>query len=982
MRSWDKNAALEHTDIGGSAMAKFSFPPVPRSHSLEPERLEAFANIWGMPTPKSPKQARTFERHRALSIALDAPIIEERSSSFFTPTIRYRDLSALPLELRPNERMSQDEALFWLALLKEPAYCWPSAHSEDRLTQRDIDALTNATSIDRKLKHPAEKLRHPRVFLHILAQLYPDIPDLLDYILFERRALGVQVGSKTRIKGEHFLALLEVLGHIPEEDRETLSTFFRDHVNTHATSDLLMRARIAWLLPVQDEVRHVLDATINQKLRPDATQHAMLPFKLEDKDEALSYLLAMKKNLQIMPDIVPAFFARFGYEHADVLFKSFIFASSKEQQERLEDALKVRSREVVLEAMQRYESRAARNLFHKYIVEDADETSIRTLLELCDRRGKLQIRALTLLREIIALDLTKVSLIREVLPEYPQKVQDLLAGDLESDDVPPLLPFRWSEWHHEIAEFKIPSSIWNESQLDFDALPELLTADKQFGFIRALQKGVCAIAWWAFAHENEQRHVAKPLDDTTCAATRERARQLIELGAMAKELDLESLQRFLLELLNTIGFEQHFGREQVGYRLLGHICDRRAIPDLITATQHPQKRDDERRYAIEALLTVGTGEALRQVKKLTTDAYTSELRTFAVRSLERYRAEHNLDHQTLRILEIPDHGFDRFGKRLFDYGSREIELKLINLDNLVITDLSSEKTYVHPPAPLATDDLEKAVEAQRELKHVLAGFGETSRRLTGTLEELMVRGSEFDLTQWRERFQAHALLDLIARRLLWSIRDVDTDEITVVLPSDDQGFMMFDYESWEPDANTSYRIHLTHTGELTDKQRKDWGQRLGEFEITQPTPQLDRAFYPVNPQSVARLDALVGAHCSAKTLIAQTDRGWRLQASEDPRRIDRLTLVTDQRGHISVDFGGGTYRPEVGRPRVGEEVTWPFLSLTIDVLDDPAQQGVQEQQRSHPDRIDPFHVQMDMKRVDPILFSEAICLLERSLAPG
>lgn len=939
-------------------MATSDFPPVPRSHSLDPARLEAYALPWGKP-PATKQKPRPFERAAAVKIAFDAPWIEHEGFALYKDP-RKRDLSVLPLDLEKNERMCEDEALFWLTLLKEPRYCFKRQGVLEP-TLEDLDALTNATSIERRINHRAEEITDPTRLIYVATQLYPDIPDLLDYLNFEREVLG----QNGRIHARHFLTMLELVQFVPPEHRERIATFYDERVDS--PHDLSIRARIAWHLPFQDKVREVLAATERLNKRPTHPHHIMLSFKLEDLDEALEGFVGMKKNLQSMNEPVHAFFGKFGYEHVDTLFKSIVFASSKGQEERLRDALQIRSREVAIEAVQRYESRAARNLFHKYLVEDADETSLRTLLELCDRRGKLQIRAITLLREAISFDLTRASFIRSILSEYPQKVQDLIAPDLETDDVPPLLPFRWSAWHREVASLEVPGR--DETLLDFDALPELLTADKQFGYIRALQKGICALGTLAFSR-------APSID----ATLRARALALLELDVLSSEIDLASLQNFLLELMNTTGFARHFQDARAGYHLLGHICDRRAIPDLITMTQHPKRGDDERTFAIDALMATESGEALRHVQKLETDAYAEEVREHARRAIMTYRKNHGLDQQSFHLRAIPDHGFDKRGTRRFDYGERTIELRMQSLEELVITDLSSGQTYVHPPAPLATDNLEKATASRRDLKNVIDAFELTSQKLSGLFEEMMVRGFHHDLERWREHYHGHTLLDLVSRRLLWLIEDQTTGERRVVLPTEDQTFMQPDYELWEPASDHTYRIHLAHPCELGVPEANQWGALLGEFEICQPMPQLDRNVFSPTEEHLAKLDALVGKPFFAAKLIAQLDHGWMLQCSEDPRRIDRLTLAHQTRGHISLDFSGGTFRTSVGRPAVPEEMTWAFSSLTIDVLENPANQGVQSQQRSHPDRNDPFHVLMDMERVDDLLFSEALATLLRCAA--
>ena len=936
-------------------MTTTAFPPVPRSHTLDPEKLARYAHPWGRPAPE--ERARSFDRDAALKRAFDAPWLKPEGFVLHD-TPRTRDLSALPLDLTKNERLSQDEALFWIALLKEPRYCFKRPGTLEP-TLEDLDALTNARSIARRTSHRAEEISDPARLVYVASQLYRELPDLLDYLDFERSVLG----ERGRIHALHFLTMLELVGFIPPEHRERIAAFYDDKVDS--PHDLSIRARITWHLPFQSKIREVLAATTRLKKRPTHPQHIMLPFKLEDPEEAFEHFLGMKKNLQNMEDPVHVFFSKFGYEHTDELFKSIVFASPKGQEERLKDALAIRSREVTLEAVQRYESRAARNLFHEYLVEEADETSIRTLLELCMRRGKLQIRAITLIREIVSFDLAKVSLIRELLPEYPRKVRDLIAPEIEQDDLPPFLPFRWSPWHREIAELEVPGR--DETLLDFDALPELLTADRQFGFIRALQKGICALATLAYANTH-------PIEDQTA---RDRALELLELETLSSEIDLESLQAFLLELMNTVGFEQHFVDASAGYRLLGHICDHRAIPDLITMTQHPTRGDEERMFAIDALMATEAGEALRHVQKLETDAYTDDVRHHARAAIAAYQKAHGIDRQTFLVHAIPDHGLDPSGKRRFDYGTRTIELRMVNLDELVITDLSSEQTYVHPPAPLPTDELEKATAARRELKHTIAAFELTSKKLSGLLEESMVRGFQFDLDAWRERYHHHTLLDLVSRRLLWIIEDVSTGQTRNVLPTEERAFMQPDYELWEPEPDREYSIHLAHPCELTTAQANLWGTLMGEFEICQPMPQLDRTVLPPTADNLARLDALVGKPFLARKLISQLDHGWMLQCSEDPRRIDRLTLAHQTRGHLSIDFSGGTFRTSVGRPSVPEEMTWAFTSLVIDVLDDPANQGVQSQRRSHPDRNDPFHAQMDMKRVDPLLFSEALTMLLR-----
>ncbi|MCA9612622.1 MAG: DUF4132 domain-containing protein [Myxococcales bacterium] len=230
---------------------------------------------------------------------------------------------------------------------------------------------------------------------------------------------------------------------------------------------------------------------------------------------------------------------------------------------------------------------------------------------------------------------------------------------------------------------------------------------------------------------------------------------------------------------------------------------------------------------------------------------------------------------------VPDLGLDADGSTTFDYGSRAFSLQIDEHLAPVIVDANGKRLADLPKPRADEEELGKEAtarwrELKKEIKRVL-------REQAPRFEQMLVEGRRVSTEHFEASFSRHPLLQHLAQRLVWVAFDGETRVTSFAVTLDEY----LDAEDRPITLAPKWQIALLHPIDADANELSAWGDRLSDYRIVQPFPQLSRSVFRLqkDERDATALTRFAGRVVPTGKVLGLDRLGWVRDASEQGGRV-------------------------------------------------------------------------------------------------
>lgn len=287
---------------------------------------------------------------------------------------------------------------------------------------------------------------------------------------------------------------------------------------------------------------------------------------------------------------------------------------------------------------------------------------------------------------------------------------------------------------------------------------------------------------------------------------------------------------------------------------------------------------------LTALRNVGTDLALQQIAAIAAKAKFAGIKKRAAEAMSEIAQARGMTRDQLEDRIIPDGGLDGRGKRVFDYGPRQFQASLTSESKVVVRLLDASgrptgKPKTTLPAPNKSDDPEKAAEAKAEygvLKKTLTTLAKTQSE---RFERAMVTARRWSPEEFGQFIAPQPVLRGLLAGVVWA--QFDGDSVTGLFRLDEDGTPV---DANDEPVEVTGPVGVIHPLALSPEQRDQWGQVLGDYDLSPAFPQLDRPVTHLAPDQGddTALHEVPATPVPAGRLMGVcTKQGWERGAPQD-----------------------------------------------------------------------------------------------------
>ena len=243
---------------------------------------------------------------------------------------------------------------------------------------------------------------------------------------------------------------------------------------------------------------------------------------------------------------------------------------------------------------------------------------------------------------------------------------------------------------------------------------------------------------------------------------------------------------------------------------------------------------------LKAIRRIGTPYALAQLASLATAAGNNRLRHHANHELTAAAAERRLGIEQLEDRTIPTLGLDdpSSAEAALDYGPRQFRAAVAPDLRLLARD-DRGKAFLVLPTPRKSDDAVKVGEARAAWKLAKKQFDLVMAGVCKRMEQALVAQRRWAADEFDAHLVRHPISGAVVRRLLWGRFDPATRRLAETFRVSDEGEYV-DADD-RPLPGHGLPVGLVHPAHLDPVARAAWAERLADYEIVPPFPQLARA---------------------------------------------------------------------------------------------------------------------------------------------
>lgn len=302
---------------------------------------------------------------------------------------------------------------------------------------------------------------------------------------------------------------------------------------------------------------------------------------------------------------------------------------------------------------------------------------------------------------------------------------------------------------------------------------------------------------------------------------------------------------------------------------------------LIKQWQH--QGDTSRKRAISALpllAYMNSPTALMALVGMTHVQDVPSVYEAAVQSLSRVARQKKMGWHELSDRVIPDCGLDQRGTRIFDVGKSQSLMLILDKDfEPRVRDVKTGEVY-QDLADYRGGDAEQLQRSIHDWNLMRFKLEEVIHIQTRRMEEAMITGRRWKVTDFKEVILEHPLMINFAKRLVWGVFDESQHLVNTFRVSDEGELLDLEDEPVDIDA-TSMVVGIAHPVTMGSALAQRWADSLGDYEIFTPFDQVGRSIYTLSEQMLdEKFEVPTTQMFSSKVLRKVMKReGWRRDAS-------------------------------------------------------------------------------------------------------
>lgn len=830
----------------------------------------------------------------------------------------------MPIVERMDGLLSKKEVAFWFSLVLERDYLIEVSGKIEPMTRDRVRSMMGKVDADSPPSRYRELMLAHHVFslfkceaqVITLAQLCREVMPWDDALEF------IMAHAPHRHVVEWVMALGPPREGVSTRARAIIKQWFMAQPDTMAVVDM---HKLLTMYPHDELIIAHAEALIAQDGKLSDT-YASMVMELEDQELALSYIesVSCSRYNAFSSGDVYRFFARYGFEHTDMLVRRIKdIPPSKRRLYDVKPLLHICSPEMVVSMYDFVGDADLRSAIEDYATTDA-RYALEGLLRLCKRQGKKRDWALSRMCVLIHERAGVAQDLRTLAATHSKGVRALIeqeffaveGGDtlVTSDALPREL---WDAWMSEVAQ--VPWPYKAPAWLDLTALPRI-TVQTQAPWVlpQDVLRGLLAAHQWVYGETSTHEDVH----------TREQAGSSLQRWV---EMCLSVADEATLEAFILASFQawKDKGPWEDGAWMIAFVCAHECelVVWMLAQCMHERQASGYMNSTriLHALGAMDSSDARYVLLQYSLPGSDRSLSRISLQYINAYRKQHHVNHEQFESHAVPTFGLAADGSYLFDFGTRQVKMIVEGRDSICFVDEQSQRTFQRFPATKKSDD--RLMYAHARARYGLLGKAlrnVLSAQLTW-LELSMLSRRMWQFEVWRDLISGHPVLGHLARRLVWRIHGVPGEQRSNVLLDQSNTFFNVDFE--EVCVEEDQRLSIAHPAKMPSEEREGLAQQLAELEVTQPFEQLGRAFYD---RSTA-LEQLHQLHVplSRAYLADELKRGWVLH----PESSSRITTfqAPGQRS-FEVVFAG-SFRSfstsKRARANTGEPETTQLVRLCV-----------------------------------------------------
>lgn len=310
--------------------------------------------------------------------------------------------------------------------------------------------------------------------------------------------------------------------------------------------------------------------------------------------------------------------------------------------------------------------------------------------------------------------------------------------------------------------------------------------------------------------------------------------------------------------------------------------------------------------AVRALALNPAPTALVLVDQIARKFKNRQVKAAAAQALDYAAEQLAITREEMEDRIVPNLGFDKQMKRIFDYGKRQFKVVLTPTFSLEVYD-EKERQLKNMPIPSKTDDPELAKAAndawrqlKKQLKMVVA-----AQKLR--LEQALSTDRQWKTENWKALFVENPIMRQFATGLIWWVyqgKGLDKTVIKTFRYMEDGTFNTVDEQEYQLPERVD--IGLVHPLELSEEELAAWKEQLSDYEIVQPIEQIERPVFRVTDEEKEELELIRfgGVVVNSLFLFGKLqDMGWYKGEVGDGGSFDTY-YHNDQNNSVELEFSG------------------------------------------------------------------------------
>ncbi|HEY4252529.1 MAG TPA: DUF4132 domain-containing protein [Roseomonas sp.] len=351
----------------------------------------------------------------------------------------------------------------------------------------------------------------------------------------------------------------------------------------------------------------------------------------------------------------------------------------------------------------------------------------------------------------------------------------------------------------------------------------------------------------------------------------------------------DSLAAFAWDLFSAWLAEGAPARDGWAMRALGWLGDDECARQL---TRLIRKWPGEAAHAravtgLDVLADIGTDVALMHLNGIAEKLKFKGLQERAREKIAALAEARDLTAEELADRLAPDLDLDDRGGLDIDFGARRFRAGFDEFLKPWVKDATGQRLK-DLPKPNKSDDAELSADAVRIWAALKKDARSVASLQIARLETMLSTSRRVAPPVFWAFFASHPLIRHLAQRLVWGVYG-DTDPRTApstifrvaedlsVTDAEDQAIAL------DVSETAAGRIGLVHPLHLPPGGLDAWGALFGDYEISQPFPQLGRDIHELTPaeKAASEIGRFEGIKVESPRVRGMAARGWTLGAPQD-----------------------------------------------------------------------------------------------------